>query len=79
MTRIEEPGRQLDFLQECLSSDKRPLGLFLGAGCPMAVDGAGDDKIPLIPGIEGITDLVRGYLAECEDCGPLLKIVEGHF
>lgn len=79
MTTTENPNRHLGYLQQCLSSDKKPLGLFLGAGCPMAIRLDGDKKPPLIPDIAGITEIVRNELAKCEDCGPLLKTVEEHF
>lgn len=81
MRVIEDPSRQLSYLQQCLSSDKRPLGFFLGAGCPMAirVDTDGGDKTPLIPDIAGITRMVRVKLNEDTACNPLLKRVEEHF
>lgn len=72
------PQRQVDYLQQCLSSDKKPLGLFLGAGCPMAVRVGTDAKQPLIPDMAGITQMVREELAKSKDCGPLLTTVEGH-
>ncbi len=55
---------QHDNLVECLSSDKRPLGFLLGAGCPMAVQVNGS---PIIPDIAGVTarayDAVHGNAA----------------
>jgi hypothetical protein len=79
MSRTEDPHRQIGYLQQCLSNDKKPLGLFLGAGCPMAIRPDGDDKPPLIPDIAGITQKVREGLTKCKECAPLLKILEGHF
>lgn len=73
---MQDPNKQVNYLQQCLSSDKKPLGLFLGAGCPMAVsvnDG------PLIPDIAGITKMIRSDLADCEDCGPILAKIDEHF
>lgn len=78
MTMIEDPSRQLSYLQQCLSSDKKPLGLFLGAGCPMAIR-TGPELAPLIPDIVGITRIVRDELEKDTDCKPLLKIVDEHF
>ncbi len=75
----ENPSRYLGYLQQCLSSNKKPLGIFLGAGCPVAVKDGTDGQSPLIPDIAGISKLVSDDLAECEECGPLLKIVENHF
>lgn len=79
MTTNADPRRQLSYLQQCLSSDKKPLGLFLGAGCPMAIRMNGGSDTPLIPDIAGITKIVRDELAEHEHCGPLLRKVEEHF
>ena len=78
---IEDPTRQLSYLQQCLSSDKKPLGLFLGAGCPMAIriDVEGGGEAPLIPDIAGITEMVRAKLEEDTACKPLLEIVDEHF
>ena len=79
MSNIQDPKRQVGYLQQCLSSDKKPLGLFLGAGCPMAVKVGADGKSPLIPDIAGITKMIRDELTKCEHCSPLLKIVDAHF
>ena len=76
--KTENPNRQIGYLQQCLASDKKPLGIFLGAGCPMAIR-SGIDGNPLIPDIAGLTQIVRIELAKCKDCGPLLVIVEDHF
>jgi hypothetical protein len=76
---VHDPKRQVGYLQQCLSSDKRPLGFFLGAGCPMAVRTGAEGTDPLIPDIDGLTALVRGELAKCADCGPLLKILDENF
>ena len=62
---VHDPMVQVSVLQQCLSAGKRPIGLLLGAGCPMAV--RGDNLAPLIPDIAGITALVREQLVEqCE-------------
>ena len=79
MNYVHDPKRQVEYIQQCLSSDKKPLGFFLGAGCPMAVQVDAEGKSPLIPDIAGITKLVCDDLAKCEDCGPLLEILEKHF
>jgi hypothetical protein len=79
MNYVQDPKKQIGYLQQCLSSDKKPLGLFLGAGCPTAIRPEGEKKSPLIPDIEGITKIVREKLPKCEECSPLLKTVEDHF
>jgi hypothetical protein len=51
------PERQATQLLQCLTQDKKPLGLLLGAGCPYSIKGAMDK--PLIPDIRGLTEIVR--------------------
>src|SRR5439155_23455924 len=75
---IEDPARHLGYLQQCLASDKKPLGLFLGAGCPMSVANS-EANGPLIPDVAGITKMVHEALASSEKCKNILKRVQGHF
>lgn len=56
---IKDPCIQLGYLQQCLSSNKMPLGLFLGAGCPMGVRVGDETQSPLIPDIAGLTVAVK--------------------
>lgn len=54
-----DPQTQVDYIRQSLSHDKRPLGLFIGAGCPLSIRvkrGAVDE--PLIPDIAGMTKAV---------------------
>lgn len=74
-----DPNTQLGYLQQCLSSDKKPVGIFLGAGCPMAIRVGGVENLPLIPDIAGMTERVRAELGKVPECVPLLKLVDGHF
>lgn len=79
MNDNQDPMRQINYLQQCLSSDKRPLGLFLGAGCPVSVK-IGEEKInPIIPDIAGITKAVLTNLSNDKKYSPLVEIVESHF
>lgn len=77
MTPHHDPFRQLNYLQQCLSNDKRPLGLLLGAGCPVSVKNETGE--PLIPHISGMTELVRQRLAACASSQPLLHTLDRHF
>lgn len=80
MNYQHDPLKQVNYLQQCLSNDKRPLGFFIGAGCPMSIkDESHENNPPLIPDIMGITKLVCDELAECEECAAALKKVQGHF
>src|SRR5688572_11784091 len=76
---LQDPFKQIGYLQQCLSSDKRPLGLFLGAGCPMAIKSDGDQGLPLIPDIAGITEAIRLQLLQNKECAPLVNIIQQHF
>lgn len=79
MTSIENPDRQLSFLQQCLSSNKRPLGLFIGAGCPKSIIPDTEEDRPLIPDIAGMSAIVRDKLSRDEEFASLLSTVEEHF
>lgn len=68
-------SRQLSYLQQCLSSDKKPLGLFLGAGCPTAIR---VNDAALIPDIADITDSVRHTLRQVPAHERLLAAVENN-
>lgn len=59
-----ELGPSIDVLSQCLSQSKRPLAIFLGAGCPAAVrvPGENDTSAPLIPDIAGLTNAVTEEL-----------------
>jgi hypothetical protein len=51
-----DPDRQANYLLQCLTQDKKPIGFLLGAGCPFSIkDGSNN---PLIPDIKGLTDIV---------------------
>lgn len=70
--------RAIDGLWQCLSQDKRPLGVLIGAGSPVAVrverDGADG---PLIPDVAGLTAAVVADLSETELAAPLTVLSEG--
>lgn len=79
MDYCEDPQKQIGFLQQCFSSNKKPLGLFLGAGCPMGIRLGGENNLPLIPDIAGITKVVCDSLAKSDKYALSLKTVEDHF
>lgn len=79
MNQVQDPQKQIGYLQQCLSSDKKPLGLFLGAGCPVSIRIGDDKKLPLIPDIAGMTEVVREKLSDDKETKPLLTIMEQHF
>ena len=62
---IHDPLHQVSVLQQCLSGGKKRIGILLGAGCPMAILGEGQE--PLIPDIAGITKSVRDQLTSSSE------------
>lgn len=62
-----EVSRVINELTQCLSEDKRDLGLFLGAGCPASIKIGEDGEDPLIPGIKGLTEKVLDGIEENTD------------
>lgn len=58
-----DPERQASQILQCLTQDKKPLGLLLGAGCPYSVKDESDNC--LIPDIRGLTEIVKGNV--CRD------------
>lgn len=61
MDNYHDPIRQLKYLRQTLSQNKKPLGFFLAAGCPLAVN-MPTGKWPLIPDIAGLTKYVSDEL-----------------
>lgn len=64
MAEYHDPIRQANYIQQSLSQDKKPIGIFLSAGCPLAIKIKinGCDS-PLIPSIDGLTKAVCDELA----------------
>lgn len=57
MANYHDPIKHIKFLRQSLSQDKKPLGFFISAGCPLAVD-LPKEQWPLIADVKGLT----GYL-----------------
>lgn len=61
MNNEHEIFRQVGYIQQTLSQDKKPIGVFIAAGCPLSVrvnerDEAGKKVTdPLIPDVAGLT------------------------
>lgn len=67
-----DPERQSSQLLQCLTQDKKPLGILLGAGCPYSItDESGN---PLIPNIVGLTEIVKDKVCSHECAEPWEKI-----
>lgn len=79
MNNVQDPLKQIGYIQQCLAGDKKPLGFLIGAGCPMAIKADGHTGTPLIPDIAGMTEIVRSKLSEDKETAPLIKRVDAHF
>lgn len=60
---FHDPIRQSKYLRQTLSQDKKPVGFFISAGCPLAVN-MPDGKWPLIPDVAGLTKHVKDEIAK---------------
>ena len=64
MNNEHEIFRQVGYIQQTLSQDKKPIGVFIAAGCPLSVrvnerDEAGKKVTdPLIPDVAGLISLI---------------------
>lgn len=61
MSNYHDPIKHIKFLRQTLSQDKKPLGFFISAGCPLAVK-MPDDKWPLIPDVAKLTEFIINEL-----------------
>lgn len=59
--QTHDPVKHIKFLRQTLSQDKKPLGFFISAGCPLAVK-MPVDKWPLIPDVAKLTEFVTNEL-----------------
>ncbi len=55
---FHDPIRQSKYLRQILSQDKKPVGFFIAAGCPLAVT-MPKDEWPLIPDVAGLTQHIK--------------------
>ncbi|UKK94638.1 SIR2 family protein [Brucella pseudogrignonensis] len=58
-----DPARQISFIQQALSQNRKPIGFFIGAGCPLSVrvETHKDDEVvnhALIPDVSGLTTII---------------------
>jgi hypothetical protein len=58
MTNSHDPIKQIRFLSQTLSNDKKPLSFFVSTGCPLGVT-MPKDKWPLIPAIKELSQKVN--------------------
>jgi len=87
MSKDHDAFRQLEYIQQALSQNKKPIGFFIGAGCPLSVrvNHRTENKIelsdPLIPDVAGLTNAIGTQLqgkaeAEKTSWDKLLEIMQ---
>jgi hypothetical protein len=87
--QFHDPARQISFIQQALSQNRKPIGFFIGAGCPLSVRVEGQNNgvptnEPLIPDVSGLTAIIKARMANdvtlTESWLRLTKIVkeDGH-
>lgn len=62
MDSYHDPIRHLKYLRESLSQDNEPIGFFISAGCPLAVE-MPPEKYPLIPDVRGLSLAINAELS----------------
>jgi hypothetical protein len=82
-----DPVRQISFIQQALSQNRKPIGFFLGAGCPLSirvnerVEDGNTITDPLIWDVAGLTKVIDKNLASGDNAKPnswdkIVKIVK---
>jgi len=81
-----DPVRQIGFIRQALSQNRKAIGFFIGAGCPLSIrvnerqEGGKTISDPLIWDVAGLTNVIAGRLASKEGEAPtawdkMVKIV----
>lgn len=81
-----DPVRQVGFIQQALSQNRKPIGFFIGAGCPLSIrvnEREEDGKTvsdPLIWDVAGLTRVIAKRLSSSDETAPstwdkIVKIV----
>lgn len=78
MNNEHEIFRQIGYIQQTLSQDKKPIGIFIAAGCPLSVrvnercdcTDKREYSDPLIPDVAGLTALIAKQLASADAGNP---------
>ncbi len=66
MQNYHDPIKQIKFLSQTLSNDKKPLSFFISAGCPLGVS-MPEDEWPLIPAIKELSQKVNAELVKADN------------
>lgn len=77
----EDPSVHIDFLYQCLAGDKKPIGLLLGAGCPVAIrvcTADRKDQEPLVPAVAQLTRMVADRLRDSDAQKASFELIVQH-
>lgn len=84
--QLHDPARQISFIQQALSQNRKPIGFFIGAGCPLSVRVETDvngqlTNLPLIQDVGGLTAVINDRLTSKEPSTPsawdkIMKVAE---
>ena len=69
--------RHLKSLRQTLSQDKKPIGFFISAGCPLSIEITPPENWPLIPDMKKLSEYVTSIL-KSSDTTKLSKIGRAH-
>jgi hypothetical protein len=67
--------RHLKALRQTLSQDKKPIGFFISAGCPLSVEMADKKDWPLIPDMKRLSEYVKSKLKSTDLSKPFDKLI----
>lgn len=73
MATFHDPHKHIGQLRQALETPNRSVGFLIGAGCPLAVQIAGQ---PLIPDIAGMTQKITASIAASPDAATFKTVVE---
>lgn len=62
--------RHLKSLRQTLSQDKKPIGFFISAGCPLSIDITPPANWPLIPDMKKLSEYVMSNLKSSDPANP---------
>ena len=72
MSPKHDVSRQVEYIQQALSQNRKPIGFFIGAGCPLSVrinhrtNGTQTVSDPLIPDVMGLTAIIAKKLTSAK-------------
>lgn len=76
MSNTHDPIRHLEYLRQSLSQDKKPIGFFISAGCPLSVAMPTEEERPLIPDVVNLTKWINDEFKDNKRYQALLAELE---